>query len=424
MIEAGPTLRLDGRWVPREMAIWEEYGFTGHIEPENLLKECQRRLRAAAPGSDLQLKLKSDLETLDKLHQYRKSLRKINALTLGNAAFAFGRQHSAGVWKDAQAVTPTERMRSKGSHFWALIMGNDGYLGSPLSGCINDAKLVHDYLLNDLHVPSGHIRVLSNASRDAMINALYDLRDDKHIRHGDNILIHYSGHGSSYRAANFFESDAARAGSIEAICPIDRSDEVPDISDRELNSILSGIHAAKGPNIILILDCCYSGGSLREELESLNDGTTRYAPPLTTKDGIRKMFKAADSHPRRHARMLTSSEDWEEEDFPIVLLAACQDFQLAKESNFDAGRGDSSTSRMHLGGGTVTNSSTRYGHFTYALIKILKSDRARNTTYEKVIELVGRLGDMQIPVAIGQTSRRLWFEEPEVRNRTPSPCTI
>jgi len=91
-----------------------------------------------------------------------------------------------------------------------------------------------------------------------------------------------------------------------------------------------------------------------------------------------KMFMTADDRPRRppNARTL-SSQDSEAENFPIVQLAAFQDFQLAKGSNFvggGEGDGESSASRMILGGGTAKNSSTRYGLFTYALIKILISD--------------------------------------------------
>ena len=55
----------------------------------------------------------------------------------------------------------------------------------------------------------------------------------------DNILIHFSqtGHGSSYDTRDYFtSSSASKAGSIEAICPVDdRGDSIPDISERELN---------------------------------------------------------------------------------------------------------------------------------------------------------------------------------------------
>ncbi|KDR65374.1 hypothetical protein GALMADRAFT_42619, partial [Galerina marginata CBS 339.88] len=146
---------------------------------------------------------------------------------------------------------------------WALIIGNDNYPSSPLSGCVNDANLVNSYIQDYLGVPDDHIRLLKNATRQSMINGFYDLRDDKRIRPGDNILIHFSGHGTSYDTSDYFTTFTSRVGSIEGICPVDRGPFVPDISDRELNSILYELQAEKGHNITLFLDCCRSGGALR-----------------------------------------------------------------------------------------------------------------------------------------------------------------
>jgi hypothetical protein len=57
-----------------------------------------------------------------------------------------------------------------GTHFWALIIGNDNYPSAPyapgLGGCINDAHLVKDYLEEYLHVPEDHIILLENARRN------------------------------------------------------------------------------------------------------------------------------------------------------------------------------------------------------------------------------------------------------------------
>ena len=125
-------------------------------------------------------------------------------------------------------------MHSKGKHFWALIIGNDRYQSSPLGGCVNDAHLVEGFIITYLNVPRGHIRLLENANHDTITNALYDHRDNKDIQPGDNIPIYFSGHGSSYDASDYFTTLAARAGSMEAICPIDRG-LVLDISERELN---------------------------------------------------------------------------------------------------------------------------------------------------------------------------------------------
>ncbi|KAK0437416.1 hypothetical protein EV421DRAFT_1678950, partial [Armillaria borealis] len=65
------------------------------------------------------------------------------------------------------------------------------------------------------------------------------------IKEGDNIIIYYTGHGSSYQCLDWGnKSISGNTGYIEVLCPIDRDthdankDTVPDISNRELNTIL------------------------------------------------------------------------------------------------------------------------------------------------------------------------------------------
>ena len=78
-----------------------------------------------------------------------------------------------------------------------------------------------------------------------MVDALYDLRDNKSISFGDNILIRYSGYGSSYyprtlisteNVLRILEPSAQLIGIGKA-----------DISKRELDTILSELCAEKGP---------------------------------------------------------------------------------------------------------------------------------------------------------------------------------
>lgn len=46
------------------------------------------------------------------------------------------------------------------SRFWAVLFGVDGDLRYPLHGCVSDAELTEKYLIEDLGVPSDHIRRL------------------------------------------------------------------------------------------------------------------------------------------------------------------------------------------------------------------------------------------------------------------------
>ena len=248
--------------------------------------------------------------------------------------------------------------------------------------------MIRDYLLDHLGVPSERVRLLHNASREAILNALYDLRDNTHIQFGDNIFVHFSGHGSSYDAESLFETGVSAAGSIEAICPSDRSTswEIPDISDRELNLIISEVRNAKGANITFITDCCYSGGMMRAT-SIADERSNRSEMPIRL--GPMHMLKAAEGHPRRKSSVLASSENWRGDVSAFVQLAACQDFQQARE---------------------VTRDGRTYGAFTWALVKVLKSTKSRGATYTDVIRMIGRLYD-QDPKAVGdRKGNRLWFK--------------
>jgi len=219
---------------------------------------------------------------------------------------------------------------------------------------------------------------------------LYDLRDNPHIQFGDNILVHFSGHGSSYDAESFFESADGSAGSIEAICPSDRSGdyEIPDISDRELNLVLSEVRDAKGGNITFIADCCYSGGMMRANLITEEVLNHRFLTPIQL--GPMSMLKAAEGHPRRKSSVLASSDNWKGDLSSFVQLAACQDFQKARE---------------------VTRDGRKYGAFTWALVKDLKSTRSQGKTYTNVVQMLGRLDSNQIPKAVGERKEsQLWFK--------------
>ena len=250
---------------------------------------------------------------------------------------------------------------------------------------------MRDYLVEYLGVPKDRIRLLHNASREVILNALYDLRDNTHIQFGDNILVHFSGHGSSYEARSFFKTRVGSAGSIEAICPSDRSAdyEISDISDRELNLVLSEVRDAKGGNITFIVDSCYAGGMMRGNSITSDEVSNRSVVPIRL--GPISMLKAAEKHPRRKSSVLASSENWEGDASAFVQLAACQDFQIARE---------------------VTHDGRTYGAFTWALVKALKSKKSRGGTYADIVRILGRLNGNQIPKVVGERKEsRLWFKQ-------------
>ncbi|KAK0451917.1 hypothetical protein EV421DRAFT_1683741, partial [Armillaria borealis] len=177
---------------------------------------------------------------------------------------------------------------------WAVLVGIDGYSTYPLRGCVGDALAVKQYLEEDLLVPKERIQSLlgrktshntsftdvsSIPSRANILSLLLSLITNPNIEHGDPIIIFFAGHGSRYASSdrdddNVLDFDEELEDGhphkfIEAFCPIDRDTidssgiPIPDISDRELNTILSQISRTKGHRITVILDCCHAGGMTR-----------------------------------------------------------------------------------------------------------------------------------------------------------------
>ncbi len=64
---------------------------------------------------------------------------------------------------------------------------------------------------------------------------------------------------------------------------------IPDISDKEFNSILSQISRSKGHHITVILDCCHAGSITR----GINKQGARQVPPLA-RAFLEEMLVSAD----------------------------------------------------------------------------------------------------------------------------------
>ncbi|KAK0205779.1 hypothetical protein DFS33DRAFT_1223564, partial [Desarmillaria ectypa] len=164
------------------------------------------------------------------------------------------------------------------SRFWAVLIGIDAYESNVLHGCVSDALLMKKLLIEDIGVPEHRIQCLLGSrnsshgdpltpSRTNIVKILHGLIDNPEIERGDNIVIYYAGHGSSYHCSEHF-STALESKScsidvcpIEALCPIDRDTidadghPIPDISDRELNALFTEISRVKGHKITFIADC-------------------------------------------------------------------------------------------------------------------------------------------------------------------------
>lgn len=258
------------------------------------------------------------------------------------------------------------------------------------------------------HIPDDALR----PTRANILNTFHGLATNSEIKKGDSIIIFFSGHGSSYqcldcRRAIFGDTDSSWKTSsapdsalevefhkdrcpIEAICPIDRDSlengaHIPDISDREINNILAKIHQMTGAYITVILDCCHSGGATKAPQE----GSVRATRPLGQKTFVRMLDCAKDSMGGWSGYRDVWEKKWLPDMGSHIVLAACRDYQLAKETEQD-GHG-------------------YRGVFTSALVKTLTSGVLNEgSTYVDLIDALPKW-DSQTPVVAGNRKKeRLW----------------
>ncbi len=235
-------------------------------------------------------------------------------------------------------------------------------------------------------------------SRTNIVDTLLSLVDNPQIEVGDKIIIYFAGHGSGYSPNEYHLGDTEDSHSlgsvnesIEAICPIDRDTidssglRVPDISDREINSIFQQISRSKGHRITFLLDSCHSGSHVR----CFPEPGTRTVPPLP-RTSLRRMLRIADENLSRYPSYKSILEsDWRPDMSSHVIMAACKEYQIAREAESETGYN---------------------GIFTRAVIDALRSENlSEQSTYIDLLcslPLRGR----QTPVVAGKNKcDRLWF---------------
>ncbi|SJL17887.1 uncharacterized protein ARMOST_21454 [Armillaria ostoyae] len=303
------------------------------------------------------------------------------------------------------------------SQFWVVLIGIDMYPESPLQGCMSDALLMEQYFTGDLGVPQNCVQLLLGSrehtsrddplypSRAHIIQALLGIITDPDVEYGDNIIIYFAGHGSCYQCPEFDGDESGEPGYVEALCPIDRDtpDEndkpIPDISDHEFNTILTQIFRVKGHRITVILDCCHSA-SVSQDLPEPGARVT----PETRRATLEDMLLARESYLKRYAGYRSIlSKDWYPDMDSHVALAACKEYEFAKEK------------KVQGKGGVVEY----IGIFTHSLVRVLRSGYlSKETTYA---DLPSGLDECchQTPVVSGrQKHARIWYQaQTSVRGR-------
>ncbi|KAK8052480.1 Metacaspase-1 [Apiospora rasikravindrae] len=247
-----------------------------------------------------------------------------------------------------------ERPKESAPRKWALLIGVDFYMPgrvrwpnkvSNLNGCVNDVKLMKDYLLCYHGFDAAHITKLTSSidptkrfltdeayerlwetlesthgvtviptaqqgiwptdvqvtpledknkwpTYENMIKAFESITDK--ASPGDIVFIHYSGHGGravtlvpEHKPSNPHRSD--HPGIDETLVPPNFNCGGKYLRDFELAVFLRRM-TAKRLRVTVVLDCCHSGGA------------TRNIQPQAPSHGIRQVFSSSRNGPTTHRR--------------------------------------------------------------------------------------------------------------------------
>jgi len=297
---------------------------------------------------------------------------------------------------------------------YALLIGIDCYLPNKLpdgksyrtlSGAVRDVLLVEKFLRNNLRVPEERIFKLtaSNNGTDQpseppdkwptyenMLAAFQRLRDV--AQPGEQVYIHYSGHGGRSRTKF---PDLKTNGLDESLVPTDiGKSQARYLRDIELAHILKGM-VDKGLIVTLVLDCCHSGGATR----GLADAEVRGIDTIDTTERPGESLVATDEELKATWQSLTQNAQRDltlgsgllPEPKGYVLLAACRPHESAIE---------------YLADGTQRN-----GALTYWLIDSLKTMGAGATyklIYDRIVPKIHSQLKLQTPMLQGEGERAVF----------------
>lgn len=254
-----------------------------------------------------------------------------------------------------------------------------------LESCVDDAQCIRRWLTHDLHVPRGQVCLLANGQatkRSIEDNFMAHLVNNPEIDRDDAILIYFAGHGSSLPSPRGWYSDGMK--DVEVLCPYDHDSKsaegrVAGISDRSFHAMLKDLAQAKGNNITVVLDCCFSAHTATRERRHVRWTPTTKATSDDLYKGLWRSTVAGSSVGDPVRGFARASSDTH------IVLAASSPGASAFEGK---------------GGGL----------FTRALLSVKDSVPLHNLTYGEFIYLVEEGMEGHKPVLLGPHKDRALFD--------------
>ncbi|MEH1814965.1 MAG: caspase family protein [Nostoc sp.] len=227
-------------------------------------------------------------------------------------------------------------MRGSGSRkIYVLLVGIDNYPDPNhcLQGCINDITAIEEYVNERFDPQEYQLHLLKlqdeQATREAIINGFRN-----HLcqaQKDDVVLFYYSGHGSQELAPKEFWHIEPDHLDETLVCYDSRTENGWDLADKELAKLIAEV-AEKEPHITIIMDCCHSGSGTKDPMQEAKERrfpADKRERPLEsfifTLEDLEKLTDSRDRDPEKHPT------GWKIPKGRHVLLAACRDYETAKE---------------------------------------------------------------------------------------------
>ena len=250
----------------------------------------------------------------------------------------------------------------------ALLIGINKYqnFGRPLSGCVNDAQVMRQLLIDRFQFDSANVAMLLDeaATRNGILGALDTLFEA--TGPDDVVVVFYAGHGSQMTDVEGDELDDLD----ETIVPTDSGrdpDPNRDIKDDEINAWLVRL-GRKTSHAVLIFDSCHSATISRDAFGE----TERWVPPDLRPASALPASTIDPSLTRGFERAEKGASGWLPLGSRYVLLAACGTDESAYEYRVDG-----------------ANGTVKHGALTYFLARELRAAPS-GSTYRDVFERVRR----------------------------------
>jgi hypothetical protein len=211
---------------------------------------------------------------------------------------------------------------------YALLVGVNEYEGraNRLKGCVDDIRGFERFLR--VHVPNDQLHILmltdSQATRHRVIDGF-----TRHLTQAgpeDVAVFYFSGHGSTERVEEHFWFLEPTGRQQTIVCFDSRKPGIPDLADKEINELIGAV-SARAPHVLVVLDCCHSGGATRGV-----DVRIRAADPIETPRHVEEFLPGVRAALLAALRDGGTAPTGELGEQPRqVALSACESRQLSKE---------------------------------------------------------------------------------------------